>query len=120
MPSGSTSQIDGSAVNLGCRELQRGPCSTTGRVIVQGLNRIAAGEESGWHTHPGEEVGFVLTGIVHLQIQGRPMLVLQAGDFFLIPAALQGELAWLTRWLRPGSGAARDRHRGDRRPHERR
>jgi quercetin dioxygenase-like cupin family protein len=77
--------VDETTVEIGCWELQRGASSVPGRVIVQTMNRIAAGEESGWHTHPGEEVGFVLTGTVHLWIRGGPTLFLHAGDFFLIP-----------------------------------
>jgi quercetin dioxygenase-like cupin family protein len=85
MPGGSTNEREKPAVKFGGRELQRGASSIPGRVIVQAADRIAAGEESGWHTHPGEEVGYVLTGAVHLWIQGRPTLLLQAGEFFLIP-----------------------------------
>jgi quercetin dioxygenase-like cupin family protein len=85
MPARSTSEIDEPRLKIGCRELQRGASSIPGKVIVQVVNRIAAGDQSGWHTHPGEEVGFVLTGTVHLRIRGKPTRLLQAGDFFLIP-----------------------------------
>jgi quercetin dioxygenase-like cupin family protein len=88
MPARSTSAREEPALKLGGRELQRGASSIPGRVIVQAVNRIASGEESGWHTHPGEEVGFVLTGALQLWIQGGPTLFLQAGDFFLIPEKL--------------------------------
>jgi quercetin dioxygenase-like cupin family protein len=38
-------------------EIQRAASSIPGRVIVQVVTEIPEGVESGWHTHPGEEVG---------------------------------------------------------------
>ena len=46
---------------------------------------IPVGVESGWHVHPGEEVGFIVAGNVEMQVQGRPTAILHAGDGFLIP-----------------------------------
>jgi hypothetical protein len=51
---------------------------------VQVLTEIPAGVESGWHTHPGEEVGYILAGTVEMRIQGQSTLTLHAGDSFLI------------------------------------
>ena len=45
-------------------EVQRGLSSIPGREIVQVLTLIPVGVESGWHTHPGEEVGYILAGTV--------------------------------------------------------
>ena len=45
-------------------ELQHSPSSIPGREIVQVLTEIPAGVESGWHIHPGEEVGYILAGTV--------------------------------------------------------
>jgi quercetin dioxygenase-like cupin family protein len=66
-------------------ELQREPSSIPGREIVQVLTEIPAGVESGWHTHPGEEVGYIVAGTVEMMIRDRPTLRLHAGDGFLIP-----------------------------------
>ena len=41
-----------------------------------------AGGESDWHMHPGEEVGYLLTGTVEMMIQRQPTLTLQVGDSF--------------------------------------
>jgi quercetin dioxygenase-like cupin family protein len=71
--------------NLRRTELQRERSSIPGRTIVQVLTEIPCGVESGWHIHPGEEVGFILEGTVEMSIAGRPALTLQAGDGFLIP-----------------------------------
>jgi quercetin dioxygenase-like cupin family protein len=66
-------------------QIQHSPSSIPGREIVQVLTEIPAGAESGWHTHPGEEVGYIITGTVEMAIQGQATLTLQAGDGFLIP-----------------------------------
>ncbi|MBM2623611.1 cupin domain-containing protein [Actinoplanes sp. LDG1-06] len=66
-------------------ELQRQPSSILGREIVQVRTEIPAGVESGWHIHPGEEVGYILAGTVHMMIQDQTTLTLRAGDGFLIP-----------------------------------
>src|SRR5436190_10059490 len=66
-------------------ELQHQPSSIPGREIVQVLTEIPAGVESGWHMHPGEEVGYILAGTVQMEIEGKPTLTLHAGDPFLIP-----------------------------------
>ncbi|GAA1971355.1 cupin domain-containing protein [Terrabacter lapilli] len=66
-------------------EVQHSSSSIPGRDIVQVLTEIPEGVESGWHFHPGEEVGYILAGTVQMQIRGRDTLVLNAGDGFLIP-----------------------------------
>jgi quercetin dioxygenase-like cupin family protein len=66
-------------------ELQHSSSSIPGREIVQVLTEIPAGVESGWHIHPGEEVGYILAGTVQMMIEGQPALTLNAGDPFLIP-----------------------------------
>jgi quercetin dioxygenase-like cupin family protein len=65
-------------------EVQRHLTSIAGREIVQVLTRIPCGVESGWHTHPGEEVGYILAGTVRMMIAGQPTLTLNQGDGFLI------------------------------------
>ena len=76
---------DGLAATLTRTEVQRGPSSVPGREIVQVLTEIPVGVASGWHTHPGEEVGYILAGTVTMKIRQKPTLTLHAGDPFLIP-----------------------------------
>jgi quercetin dioxygenase-like cupin family protein len=76
---------DALAAKLKRTELQRSAISAPGREIVQVLTEIPAGVASGWHMHPGEEVGYLLAGRVEMAISGRPTLLLEAGDPFLIP-----------------------------------
>jgi len=80
-----TTPADELAGRLKRTELQHSPSSIPGREIVQVLTEIPAGVESGWHMHPGEEVGYILAGTVQMQIRGRPTLTLHAGDPFLMP-----------------------------------
>ena len=66
-------------------ELQRSASSVPGREIVQVLTEIPCGVGSGWHTHPGEEVGYIVAGTVRMSVRGREPRLLQAGEGFLIP-----------------------------------
>jgi quercetin dioxygenase-like cupin family protein len=76
---------DGLAATLKRTEIQRQGSSIAGREIVQVLTEIPVGVQSGWHTHPGEEVGYILDGTVEMSIDGQATLTLHAGDGFLIP-----------------------------------
>jgi quercetin dioxygenase-like cupin family protein len=38
------------------------------------------------HTHPGEEIIYVLAGSLAYEIEGRPPMTLKAGDVLFIPA----------------------------------
>lgn len=53
---------DAFAGRLRRTEVQRSSSSIPGREIVQVLTEIPVGVESGWHTHPGEEVGCIAAG----------------------------------------------------------
>jgi quercetin dioxygenase-like cupin family protein len=83
----TTSQrpVDELAAKLKRTEVQHQPSSIPGREIVQVLTEIPVGVESGWHLHPGEEVGYILAGTVQMEIKDSPTLTLHAGDGFLIP-----------------------------------
>jgi quercetin dioxygenase-like cupin family protein len=70
---------------LARREIQRAQLSISGREMVQVETLIPAGVESGWHIHPGEEVGYIVEGQVEMMVQGRATVVLQPGQGFLIP-----------------------------------
>ncbi len=77
--------IDALAGKLKRTELQHKPSSIPGREIVQVLTEIPAGVESGWHQHPGEEVGYILQGTVEMQIKDQETLILHKGEGFLMP-----------------------------------
>ena len=73
------------AGKLARREVQRAPLSIAGREMVQVETLIPPGVESGWHIHPGEEVGYIVEGQVEMRVQGRATVVLKPGEGFLIP-----------------------------------
>jgi quercetin dioxygenase-like cupin family protein len=81
-------------------EVQRSLFSVPGREIVQVLTEIPVGAESGWHTHPGEEVGYIAAGTVEMLVEGRPPRTLHAGEGFLIPPGTPHN----ARDLGPGTG----------------
>src|SRR4029079_7263147 len=83
-PSAPTAPVDELAGKLHRTEVQHEPSSIPGREIVQVLTEIPCGVESGWHIHPGEEVGYIVAGTVRMMIEGESTLVLHAGDGFLI------------------------------------
>ena len=76
---------DALAGKLHRTEIQRSTSSIPGRIIVQVRTEIPAGVASGWHTHPGEEVGYIVAGTVQMEIREQPTLTLHPGDGFLIP-----------------------------------
>ena len=38
------------------------------------------------HTHPGEEIIYVLEGSLQYEVEGKPPVTLKAGDVLFIPA----------------------------------
>jgi quercetin dioxygenase-like cupin family protein len=76
---------DALAATLKRTEIQHRSSSIPGRDIVQVRTEIPAGVQSGWHTHPGEEVGYIVAGQVQMEIEGEDTLNLRPGDGFLIP-----------------------------------
>ena len=76
---------DGLAGTLKRTELQHVASSIPGRDIVQVLTEIPEGVASGWHMHPGEEVGYIVEGTVRMEVEGAETVTLRAGDPFLIP-----------------------------------
>jgi quercetin dioxygenase-like cupin family protein len=66
--------------------VQQGDLSVPGREAVQAIAEISPGAESGRHTHPGEEFGYVLEGTISVEVQGKPAMMKKAGEGFIIPA----------------------------------
>jgi len=67
-------------------DLQRHDLSAPGREAVQVRVDIAPGKAFDRHTHPGEEVIYVLAGTLEYDVDGRPPATLKAGDVLFIPA----------------------------------
>jgi len=67
-------------------DLQRHDLSVPGREAVQVRVDIDPGVAFGRHTHPGEEIIYVLDGSLEYDIEGKPPMTLKAGDVLFIPA----------------------------------
>ena len=67
-------------------DLQRHDLSASGREAIQVRVDLAPGVAFGKHTHPGEEVIYVLEGQLEYQIENKPPVTLKAGDVLFIPA----------------------------------
>jgi quercetin dioxygenase-like cupin family protein len=56
-----------------------------GKEIVIGTATLPPGSLIGYHTHPGDEAGYVIKGNLILKTQGQPDKHLKAGDSFFNP-----------------------------------
>ncbi|WP_108645189.1 cupin domain-containing protein [Polynucleobacter rarus] len=50
--------------------------------------KYATSLAAGRHTHPGEEIGYVMEGQLEIKIDGKPSQIIQAGQTFFIPNGL--------------------------------
>jgi len=66
-------------------DLQRHDLSVAGWEAVQIRVDFAAGSSFPRHSHPGEEIIYVLRGTLEYQIDGQPPVVLKAGDVLFVP-----------------------------------
>jgi quercetin dioxygenase-like cupin family protein len=67
-------------------DLQRHDLSAPGREVIQARVEFDPGAAFGKHTHPGEEIIYVLEGSLEYQVEGKPPVTLKAGDVLFIPA----------------------------------
>jgi quercetin dioxygenase-like cupin family protein len=67
-------------------DLQRHDLSVPGREVVQVRVDFDPGYVAPKHTHPGEEIIYVLEGALEYQIEGQPPVTLKAGDVLFVPA----------------------------------
>ena len=67
-------------------ELQRHDLGVPGREVVQVRVDFAPGAAFARHSHPGEEIAYVLEGSLEYQFDGKPPVTLKAGDALYIPA----------------------------------
>lgn len=62
--------------------------SIPGREAVVARVEIAPGGVAGWHTHPGDEISYVMDGAAVLMVAGQPPRQIAAGEAFVIPAGV--------------------------------
>jgi len=67
-------------------DLQRHDLSVPGRETSQVLVEFAPGVSFPPHSHPGEELVYVVEGSLEYALDGSPPVTLKAGDVLFIPA----------------------------------
>src|ERR671911_3041290 len=67
-------------------DLVRHDLSVSGREVIQVRVDFAPGVGFPAHSHPGEEIAYVIEGVLEYQLEGRPPVTLKAGEALLIPA----------------------------------
>ena len=85
----STMLARGEEVRLGSvtrTDLLRENLSIPGREVIQVLVEFAPGVMAPEHSHPGEEIVYVVEGLLEYVIDGKPPVTLKAGDVLFIPA----------------------------------
>jgi len=67
-------------------DLVRHDISAPGREAVQVRVDFDPGAAFGRHSHPGEEIAYVLEGTLEYQFDGKPPITLKAGEVLYIPS----------------------------------
>jgi len=67
-------------------ELQRGDLSVPGREVIQVRVDLDPGVTFPMHSHPGEEIIYVLEGVWEYEVEGKGAMTLKAGEILFIPA----------------------------------
>lgn len=62
--------------------------SVPGREAVVARVEVAPGAKAGRHTHPGDEISYVMEGEALLLVDGQPPRTVKAGESFVIPAGV--------------------------------
>ena len=65
--------------------LLRNDLSAAGREVIQVLVEFAPGVRAVRHSHPGEELVYVIEGALEYQLDGRPPVTVKAGEVLFIP-----------------------------------
>jgi quercetin dioxygenase-like cupin family protein len=81
-------------------DLQRHDLSAPGREVIQVRVDFDPGYVAPKHTHPGEEIIYVIEGTLEYQLAGKPSTV-KAGEVLFVPA---GTVHWVKNIGR-GNGA---------------
>jgi quercetin dioxygenase-like cupin family protein len=66
--------------------LAQGDLSAPGRETVVMRVQLAPGAEAGWHTHPGEEISYMIEGEITLLVAGQAPRKVPAGQALIVPA----------------------------------
>jgi len=73
---------------IGRTEVLRHDYSIPGVEAIQVKVDIPAHGSAASHSHPGEEIAYVLEGTMEYTLEGRPPVILKAGEALYIPAGV--------------------------------
>ena len=71
--------------------LTRQDISVQGREAIVARVEVTPGSTSGRHTHPGEEISYILEGEGEVLVDGQATIKLKPGVSFVIPARAKHE-----------------------------
>ncbi|WP_280155820.1 cupin domain-containing protein [Piscinibacter sp. XHJ-5] len=77
---------------VGRIDLLRHDLSIAGREAIQVRVDIASGVVAPRHNHPGEELVYVIEGVLEYRLDGRPPVTLKAGEVLFIPPGTNHEV----------------------------
>jgi quercetin dioxygenase-like cupin family protein len=66
-------------------DLLRNDLSVPGREVIQVLVEFGPGVTAARHAHPGEELVYVTEGSLEYRLDGRPPVIVNAGEVLFIP-----------------------------------
>ncbi len=79
---GAHAQLSG----IGRTDLMKEDLSVAGREVIQVRVDFPPGVVAAKHSHPGEELVYVIEGLLEYQLEGRSPVTLKAGDVLFIPS----------------------------------
>ncbi|WP_262270524.1 cupin domain-containing protein [Microvirga yunnanensis] len=86
---------------IGRTDVLQNDLSQPGREVIQTRVDFPHEATAAAHTHPGEEVAYILEGTLEYNLEGRPPVTLNAGEALFIPA---GTSHWV-RNVGPGKAS---------------
>lgn len=87
IPGSASAQVKG----LGRTDLQQHDLSTPGWETVQAIVDFKAGVTAPKHSHPGEEIIYVLEGVIEYKLEGKAPVTLKAGEVLFVPYGVKHE-----------------------------
>ena len=85
---GGLTQSEAQAQQAGTKrtDLQRHDLTAPGREVIQVRVDFDPGYVSPKHTHPGEEIIYVIEGTLEYEVEGQPSVTVKRGDVVFVPA----------------------------------
>lgn len=84
-PHAARSQDDVRLGDIKRTHLMKEDLSASGRQVIQVRVEFPLGVVAVRHKHPGEELVYIIEGVLEYRLDGRPPVTLKAGDVLFIP-----------------------------------